>query len=74
MVAFWLIGLNILGASLGAVIVAWLKPTPMVGNYTWAIFLTAQASLLAIPLFIVAFRRYRTDLARLELAMEDATL
>ena len=71
MVAFWLIGLNILGASLGSVIAAWLAGR--LHSYTWGIFITAQASLVAIPFFIVAFRRYRTDLARRELVLEGST-
>jgi MFS family permease len=69
MVAILLIGLNILGASLGAVIAAAVEER--IGSYTWAIFLTAQAGLLAIPLFALAFRRYETDLARLALLKEE---
>jgi hypothetical protein len=69
MVAILLIGLNILGASLGAVIAAAVQER--IGSYTWAIFLTAQAGLLAIPLFALAFRRYETDLARLALLKEE---
>jgi MFS family permease len=63
MVAFLLIGLNIAGASLGAVIAAWL--TDVLDSYTWGIFVTSLASLLSIPLLCLAFRRYSTDLARL---------
>jgi MFS family permease len=62
MVALLLIGLNILGASLGSVIAAWL--VGQLQSYTWGIFITAQASLLSIPLFLQAYRRYETDLAR----------
>jgi MFS transporter, Spinster family, sphingosine-1-phosphate transporter len=61
-VAILLIGLNILGASLGAVIATVLSGA--LKSYTWGIFLAAQASLIAIPLFILAYRRYETDLAR----------
>ncbi len=61
-VAILLIGLNILGASLGAVIAALLSNG--LKSYTLGIFLAAQASLIAIPLFIFAYRRYETDLAR----------
>lgn len=61
-VAILLIGLNILGASLGAVVAALLSKA--LESYTWGIFLAAQASLIAIPLFIFAYRRYETDLAR----------
>ena len=71
MVALLMMGLNILGASLGAVIAAWLAGR--LHSYTWGIFITAQASLVAIPFFIVAFRRYRTDLARRELLLEGST-
>ncbi|HYV34699.1 MAG TPA: MFS transporter [Gemmataceae bacterium] len=52
MIAFLLIGLNILGASLGSVLAAWLAGR--LGSYTWGIFITAQASLLAMPLFWAA--------------------
>jgi MFS family permease len=70
MVAILLIGLNIVGASLGSVIAAALvKPFH---SYTWAIFVTAQAALIAIPLFLLAFRRYESDLASLALLQEDS--
>ena len=62
MVAFLLVGLNLLGASLGAVIAAWLAGR--LHSYTWGIFLTAQTSLLAIPLFLIALRRYERDPTR----------
>ncbi len=61
MIAFLLIVLNVLGASLGAVIAAQLVKA--LGSYTWGIFLTAQISLLAIPLFLLAARRYQADQA-----------
>ena len=54
-----------------SVIAAWL--TGRLHSYTWGIFITAQASLVAIPFFVVAFRRYRTDLARRELLLEGST-
>jgi MFS family permease len=76
MVAVWLIGLNILGASLGSVIAAWLKgrmSSYTSNSYTWGIFITAQVSLVAIPLFVLAFRRYRADLARLTPEWEEPT-
>jgi MFS family permease len=69
MVAILLIGLNILGASLGAVIAAALvKPLQ---SYTWAIFVTAQLALLAIPVFLIAYRRYESDLASIALLQEE---
>jgi MFS family permease len=74
MVAILLIGLNIFGASLGSVIAAALeKPLQRytVQSYTWAIFITAQAAVLALPLFYFAFRRYASDLARLGAAEEE---
>ena len=72
MVSVLLIGLNVFGASLGAVIAAWL--VGRLHSYTWGIFITAQASLLAIPLFLVAFLRYGTDRARarVELVLEES--
>jgi MFS family permease len=65
MIAFLIIWLNILGASLGAVIAAQL--TKHLGSYTWGIFLTAQLGLVAVPLFWLAARRYETDRKRLQL-------
>lgn len=62
-IALLMIGLNIFGASLGSVIAAWL--TGWLHSYTWGIFITAQAGLLSIPLFLLAYRRYETDLARI---------
>lgn len=62
-VALLMIGLNIFGASLGSVLAAWL--TGFLHSYTWGIFITAQAGLLSIPFFLLAYRRYETDLARL---------
>ncbi len=62
-VALLMIGLNIFGASLGSVMAAWL--TGWLHSYTWGIFITAQVGLLSIPLFLLAYRRYETDLARL---------
>jgi len=62
MIAFLIIWLNILGASLGAVIAVQL--TKSLGSYTWGIFLTAQLGLVAVPLFWLAARRYETDRKR----------
>jgi MFS family permease len=63
MIAFLIIWLNILGASLGAVIAARLTKT--MGSYTWGIFLTAQMGLVALPLFMLAAQRFDTDRQRL---------
>ena len=62
-IALLMIGLNIFGASLGSVIAAWL--TGFLNSFTWGILITAQAGLLSIPLFLLAYRRYESDLARL---------
>ncbi len=62
-IALLMIGLNIFGASLGSVIAAWL--TGFLSSFTWGILITAQAGLLSIPLFLLAYRRYESDLARL---------
>jgi MFS family permease len=59
MIAFLLICLNILGASLGALIAA--KLTQSFSSYTWGIFATSQISLIAIPMFWLAARRFRMD-------------
>ena len=71
MVAFLLIGLNILGALLGSVIAAWLAG--LLHSYTWGIFITAQGSLVAIPVFLLALRYYRTPTVRLDVALEGNT-
>ena len=65
-VALLMIGLNIFGASLGSIIAALL--TGYLESYTWGIFITAQAGLLSIPVFLLAVRRYETDLARIRRA------
>jgi MFS family permease len=62
MVAFLLIGLNILGASLGSVMAASLAGR--LRSYTWGIFITSQASLMAIPVFLLALRCYRAQATR----------
>jgi MFS family permease len=62
MIAFLLICLNILGASLGALLAAQL--TRYLGSYTWGIFLTSLISLIAIPTFLLAARRFPADQAR----------
>jgi MFS family permease len=69
MIALLLIGLNILGSSLGALIAAEL--TRRLGSYTWGIFLTAQIGLLAIPMFLLAARRLQIDQAGLNLRTRE---
>ena len=59
MIAFLVIWLNILGASLGGFLAARL--TQVLHSYTWGIFLTAQISLIAIPLFLLAARRVQIE-------------
>jgi MFS family permease len=62
MIAFLIIWLNLLGASLGAVLAA--KLIQYLGSYTWGILAIVQVSLLAVPLFWLAARRYETDRSR----------
>jgi MFS family permease len=71
MVAILLLGLNILGSSLGSVIAA--KLAGLFRSYTWGILVTALSGLLSIPLFVLAFRRYPTDPARAGLVHEGET-
>jgi len=71
-VALLMIGLNVTGASLGSVVAAWL--TEALHSYTWGIFITSQAGLISIPLFIFAYRRYQTDLERLAAAQGVSSL
>ncbi len=54
MMAFFLIGMNMFGASLGAVIAPMI--TTATGSRTIGLLLTGLTSLLAVPLFIVAMR------------------
>jgi hypothetical protein len=41
------------------------------GSYTWGIFITALAGPLAIPLFLMALRRYPCDLNRIHLSNKE---
>jgi MFS family permease len=63
MIAFLIIWLNLLGASLGGVVAAQLSKS--LGSYTWGIFLTAQLGLVAVPSLLLAARRVEADRARL---------
>ena len=63
MIAFLVIWLNILGASLGNLLAAFVSK--QLGSYTWGIFLTNQISLIAIPLFLLAARRIQVEQTRL---------
>lgn len=54
MMAFFLIGMNLLGASLGAVVAPMI--TAATGSRTTGLLLTGLTSLLAVPLFIAAMR------------------
>jgi MFS family permease len=65
MIAILLIGLNVFGVSLGAVIVPLVSA--YLESYTWGIFLVSQLALLAIPLFLLAAPRFQTDQASLQL-------
>lgn len=71
MVAMLMIGLNVFGASLGSVIAAWL--TGALQSFTWGIFITGELGLLSIPLFVLAYRRYQTDLDVLKRGQELST-
>jgi MFS family permease len=64
MIAFLIIWLNLLGASLGGVLAAQL--TKVFGSYTWGIFITAQMGLFAVPMLLFAARRFETDRQRLQ--------
>lgn len=69
MIAFLLIGLNVLGASLGALIAANISRS--LGSYTWGIFLTAQIGFVSIPMFLLAARRYRADQTSLQVREQE---
>ena len=69
MVAVLIIGLMLLGASLGGRLAAFLADRIAAAGFTeepltWGIFFTGQVGLLAIPLLLWAARRYRSDMAR----------
>ena len=69
MVAVLIVGLMLLGASLGGPLAAFLAERLMAAGFaqplTGGIFITGQIGLLAIPLLLLAARRYSHDLARL---------
>jgi len=49
------------------------KLTGILHSYTWGIFITSQASLVAIPVFLLALRYYRTPTVRLDVMFEGNT-
>jgi MFS family permease len=71
MIAFLIIWLNILGVSLGAVITATLSD--YLGSYTWGMLLTAQIGVAAVPLFVLAARRFEADRQRMMTSVEAAS-
>jgi MFS family permease len=71
MIAFLIIWLNILGVSLGAVITATLSD--YLGSYTWGMLLTAQIGVAAVPLFVLAARRFEADRQRMMTSAEAAS-
>jgi MFS family permease len=72
MIAVLIVGLMLLGASLGAPLAARLAESFAAVGFkqplTAGIFVTGQIGLLAVPLLIVAARRYSTDLAKVNVA------
>jgi MFS family permease len=68
MVAVLIVGLMLLGASLGGPLAAYLAEQFAAAGFTQpltaGIFITGQVGLLAIPLLLVAARRYHYDLAQ----------
>jgi len=54
MMAFFLIGMNLLGASLGAVIAPVI--TSATGSRTKGLLITGLFSVLAVPLFLAAMK------------------
>jgi MFS family permease len=69
MIAVLIVGLMLLGASLGAPLAAHLAERFATAGFkqplTAGIFVTGQIGLLAVPLLLVAARRYSTDLANI---------
>jgi MFS family permease len=68
MIAVLIVGLMLMGASLGGPLAAFLAERLMAAGYaqplTGGIFITGQIGLLAIPLLLLAARRYSRDVAR----------
>jgi len=69
MIAVLIVGLMLLGASLGGPLAAFLAERLAAAGFTQpltaGIFITGQIGLLAIPLLLLAARRYTIDLARI---------
>lgn len=68
MIAVLIVGLMLLGASLGAPLAArlaeWFAGAGFKQPLTAGIFVTGQIGLLAVPLLLIAARRYSIDLAK----------
>jgi MFS family permease len=69
MIAVLIVGLMLLGASLGGPLAAFLAERFAAAGFaqplTAGIFITGQIGLFAIPLLLLAARRYTIDLARI---------
>ena len=67
-VAFYLLSLNLIGLGIGVTIagisIDMMKAQNVEEPYTWALFTFTLISLLAVPLFFAAGRRFHQDRAR----------
>ena len=68
-VAFYLLSLNLFGLGFGitagGITIDWMIAEGVESPYTWALVTFSCLSLLAIPLFYLAGRRYEKDRAHL---------
>lgn len=68
-VAFYLLSLNLIGLgfgiTFGGVTIDWMIAEGVESPYTWALVVFSALSLLAIPLFYLAGRRYEKDKAHI---------
>ena len=78
-VAFYILVLNLLGLGFGitagGICIDWMKTAGWAQPYTWTLVVFTAVSLLAIPLFLLAGRRFEGDrdrLAALEAARHGA--
>jgi MFS transporter, Spinster family, sphingosine-1-phosphate transporter len=75
-VAFYILSLNLVGVGFGitsaGILIDYLMAHSVPSPYTWALVAFTLLSMLCIPLFYVAGRRFQTDRERLYVAVEPA--
>ena len=75
-VAFYILSLNLVGVGFGitsaGILIDYLKDHSVPSPYTWALVAFTLLSMLCIPLFYIAGRRFQMDRERLYVAVEPA--